>query len=75
MLFSEVITCIEEILETQPKVELNLVPVNHTLTGTTLVLLEIRSALVTWRVCSSVQRTSRVNSTEHSEQNSSHVQS
>ena len=45
------------------------------LTGTTLGLLEMRSADVTCLVWSSVQRTSNVNSTEHSVQNSSHVQS
>ena len=45
------------------------------LTGITFGLLEMRSALVTWRVPSSVQRTSKVNSTAQSWQNSSHVQS
>ena len=45
------------------------------LTGTTLGLLEMRSALVMCLVWSSVHRTSNVNSTEQSLQNSSHVQS
>lgn len=45
------------------------------LTGNTFGLDEIRSALVTCLVWSSVHFTSIVNSTEHSGQNSSHVQS
>lgn len=45
------------------------------LTGMTRGLLEMRSRDVTCRVWSSLQRTSSVNSTEHSGQNSSHVQS
>lgn len=45
------------------------------LTGITLGLLDRRSREVTWRVWSSVHRTSSVNSTEHSGQKSSQVQS
>lgn len=45
------------------------------LTGITLGLLDKRSREVTWRVWSSVHRTSSVNSTEHSGQKSSQVQS
>lgn len=45
------------------------------LTGITRGLLEMRSREVTWRVWSSLHLTSRVNSTEHSGQNSSQVQS
>lgn len=45
------------------------------LTGMTLGLLDKRSREVTWRVWSSVHLTSSVNSTEHSGQKSSQVQS
>ncbi|KAI8042156.1 hypothetical protein M5D96_003458 [Drosophila gunungcola] len=44
-------------------------------TGSTLALLDFRSAVVTWRVCSSLHLTSRVNSTLHSGQKSRHMQS